>query len=103
MRVLVIDDEPRWGKFCLELGYTVKKSIELEELKNTNFDVYIVSDRQPLVLFEVLKSLGKRFIIATSQPIARGAISAYRLSAACYIAKDFREEVIREKVEKVVY
>lgn len=105
-RILIIDDEPRWINFARDnLGTTfeVEVATDLEEalakLKKDRYDLIIASSRR----LDALEAIGKEFpekrvVVATGQPTTREAISIYRLGALDYFAKDFRREVVSDKI-----
>jgi DNA-binding NtrC family response regulator len=109
-RILIIDDEPRWISFAKDnLGTTfeVEVATDLEEaltkLKKDRYDLIIASSRRVDVLEAISKKFPeKRVVVATGQPTTREAISIYRLGALDYFAKDFRREVVSEKVREAI-
>jgi DNA-binding response OmpR family regulator len=97
--ILVIDNEPRWAAFCAGLGYATVNSLEPNNIGD--YDLYIVSDWQPVTLLDALRDAGKRFVVASNKRTARGAIEAYRQGAADYMTKDFRASVVRNRVSRL--
>lgn len=94
MKILLVDDEPRWIEFIKSVfnGFvTVADSV-----KDKGYDLVILSSR----MTDKIKDIKDDFIIATGQPTTQEAIKSFRLGAKDYITKDFREEIILEKVKR---
>ena len=106
-RILIIDDEPKWldftqddlgAMFDVEIAKTFEDALEKLGKKN-HFELIIVSSRCP----DVLKMLqeqhpDKHVVVATGQPTPREAIRMYRLGARDYFAKDFRRNILSQKI-----
>ncbi len=109
-RILIIDDEPRWLDFAKDdLGviFEVEVAANLEtaltKLKKNHYALIIASSRQLDILETIRKGYpDKRIIVATGQPTTREAINMYRLGALDYFPKDFRGEVVSEKVREAI-
>jgi DNA-binding NtrC family response regulator len=109
-RILIIDDEPRWIEFARsDLGklFEVEVATDLEtaldKLKRKHYDLIVTTSRRLEVLETISKEYPrKRVVVATGQPTTREAISMYRLGALDYFAKDFRSEVISEKINRAI-
>ncbi len=105
-RILIIDDEPRWINFARDnLGTTfeVEVATDLEEalakLKKDRYDLIIASSRRLDVLEAINEKFPeKRVVVATGQPTTREAITMYRFGVLDYFAKDFRREVVSDKI-----
>ncbi len=109
-RLLIIDDEPRWIQFAkgdLAATFEVDIATDLEEvldkLKNDGYDLLIASSRRQDVLAAISKDYpDKRVIVATGQPTTGEAISMYRFGILDYFAKDFRFEVVSQKILEAI-
>jgi DNA-binding NtrC family response regulator len=109
-RILIIDDEPRWldfardnlkAKFEVEVATNLKTA--LAKLQKDRYDLIIASSRH----LDALKAISaqypdKRFVVATGQPTTRESITMYRLGALDYFAKDFRREVVFQKIYEAI-
>jgi DNA-binding NtrC family response regulator len=75
----------------------------LAKLKKNRYDLIIASSRQQHVL-EVIRDVypKKRVVVATGQPTTREAINMYRLGALDYFPKDFRREVVSQKIHEAI-
>ncbi len=105
-RILIIDNEPKWIDFARDnLGMIFEVEVAtdlvsaLVKLKEERYELIIANSRY----LDVLKMINekypeKRVVVATGQPNTREAINAYRLGVFDYFAKDFRPEVISEKI-----
>lgn len=87
MVIYVLDDESRWVRF-LESNFTTTSIIGQADLIITS----------PLYA----KQCNNSFVVATGQPTTREAIDMYRLGALDYFAKDFRPEVVWEKLNGIL-
>jgi DNA-binding NarL/FixJ family response regulator len=75
----------------------------LAKLKKNRYDLIIASSRRLDVLEAINEKFPeKRVVVATGQPTTREAISIYRLGALGYFAKDFRREVMSEKIREAI-
>lgn len=109
-RILIIDDEPRWMEFAqddLGMIFEVEVATDLEtartKLKNNRYALIIASSRRLDVLEAVRKEYPqKRIVVATGQPTTREAINMYRLGALDYFAKDFRRDVVSQKIRDAI-
>jgi DNA-binding NtrC family response regulator len=110
IRILIIDDEPKWMQFARDdLGATfeVEVAIDLKtalaKLKENRYELIIASSRRLDVLEAIRKEYPqKRIVVATGQPTTREAISMYRLGVLDYFAKDFRREVVTQKIYEAI-
>jgi DNA-binding NtrC family response regulator len=109
-RILIIDDEPRWIDFAsrdLGAAFKVEVATDLEtaraRLKKNRYDLIIASSRRLDVLQAISQEYPKKkVVVATAQPDTREAITMYRLGALDYFAKDFRREVVSEKIREAI-
>lgn len=109
-RILIIDDEPGWLDFTRDdLGTTFEIEIAtdletaLAKLEEDRYDLVIASSRR----LDVLEAINERFpekrvVVATGQPTTREAITVYRFGVLDYFAKDFRREVVSEKIQNAI-
>ena len=109
-RILVVDDEPRWLDFArddLGAAFEVEVATDLEtalaKLKKNLYDLVIASSGRLNILEAITNQFPrKRLVVATGQPTTREAITMYRLGAMDYFAKDFRSEVVSEKIHEAL-
>jgi len=109
-RILIIDDEPRWLDFTkdnLGTAFEIEVATDLEtalaKLKENNYDLIIASSRWLDVLQAIsLDYPEERVVVATGQPTTREAITVYRFGVLDYFAKDFRREVVSEKIQEAI-
>jgi DNA-binding NtrC family response regulator len=109
-RILIIDDEPKWMQFArddLGASFEVEVATDLEtalaKLKETRYDLIIASSRRLHVLETIRAAFPeKRMVVATGQPTTREAINIYRLGVLDYFAKDFRREVVSQKIREAI-
>jgi len=109
IRILIIDDEPRWIKFAIsdlgkfEIIVAPDAESALDELEKDQFDLVIASSRH-LDVLEVIaeKYSDKRVIVTTVRPTAQEALAAYRLGAIRYFPKSFGREDLSDRVEEII-
>ena len=109
-RILIIDDEPKWMQFArdnLGMAFEVEVAADLAtalaKLKENRYDLIIASSRRLDVLEAIRRAYPeKRMVVATGQPTTREAINMYRLGALDYFAKDFRREVVSQKIREAI-
>lgn len=109
MRILLIDDEPRWIDFArrdlesFEIVVAKNQEEALAELEQDRFHLVIASSRW-LGVLEVIreKYSDKRVMVATIKPTPREALTAYRSGAVDYIPKSFADRNLLEHVRKAV-
>lgn len=109
-RILIIDDEPRWidsARCSLGTTFEVEVATDLEEalakLKKDRYDLIVASSRRLDVLEAISKKFpAKRVVVATGQPTTREAITMYRFGVLDYFAKDFRREIVSDKVREAI-
>jgi DNA-binding NtrC family response regulator len=109
-RILIIDDEPGWLDFArdnlavaFEIEVATTLEMALDKLRKNRYDLIIASSRQMDILQVISeKHPEKRVVVATGQPTTREAIVMYRLGALDYFAKDFRREVVFEKIREAI-
>ena len=108
--ILVIDDEPRWVDFartdlCMDFEVEVATNLDmaLAKLKGNHYDLVIVSSRRLDVLESIKKEYPQeRVVVATGQETVREAIAIYRLGVLDYFVKDFRREVVSQKIHAAI-
>ncbi|MBI1881078.1 MAG: response regulator [Chloroflexi bacterium] len=109
-RILIIDDEPKWMQFArddLGTSFEVEVATDLEtaltKLKENRYQLIIASSRR-LDVLEAIRAAypEQRLVVATGQPTTREAINIYRLGALDYFAKDFRSEVLSQKIREAI-
>ncbi len=105
-RILIIDDEPRWISFIKnDLGTSFEVEVAnnlktvLTKLRENHYKLIITGSN----CLDILKAFNKKYpekrvVVATGQPSTDEAINAYRLGVFDYFPKDFRPEVISEKI-----
>jgi DNA-binding response OmpR family regulator len=109
IRILVIDDEPRWVEFAkndlskFEIIVAPDKKTALAELEANQFELVIASSRR-LDILEIIrkKYADKRVVVATVRPTTNEALAAYRLGAVRYIPKSFDPRDLFERVREVL-
>lgn len=109
IRILVIDDEPRWIEFAksdlskFEIVVAPDTETALAELEADQFDLVIASSRR-LDVLEVIaeKHSDKRVVVTTVQPTTQEALVAYRLGAMRYFAKSFGRQDLFNRIREVI-
>ena len=109
-RILVIDDEPGWLNFArddLGTAFEVEVATDLEtalaKLKKDLYDLIIAGSGRLNVLEAITKQFPRRrLVVATGQPTTGEAITMYRLGALDYFAKDFRRQVVSDKIHEAI-
>lgn len=109
-RILVIDDEPKWIKFAqCDLGskFEVDVATDLEtvirKLKHNRYDLIVASARYEAILKLMSEQYPhKPVIVATGQPTSGEAIKMYRLGVLDYFVKDFRPDIVSDKILEAV-
>lgn len=109
-RILIIDDEPKWITFAeddLGTAFTVEVATDLEtalaKLQADRYDLIIASSRRLDILEAIRKQYpGKRMVVVTGQPTTGEAIHMYRLGALDYFVKDFRRDVVAQKIREAI-
>ena len=93
--IIVIDDEPRWTQFCQKCGLEVAKDID--GIDPDRHRVVVISS----LMMDYVPELATAYniIVATGQSTTRERIKAFRLRAVDYFTKDFRKEVLLEKLK----
>ena len=109
IRILIIDDEPRWINFArsdlqkFEIVVAPDAETALAELEADWFDLVIASSRRLDVLQVIAdKYADKRVVVTTIQPTTQEALAAYRLGAMRYFAKSFAQEDLLNRVQEVI-
>jgi DNA-binding NtrC family response regulator len=109
IRILIIDNEPRWIEFAkkdldiFEIVVAKTAKDAFAELEKDMFDLVIASSRN-LKILEVIaeKYSDKRVVVTTIQPSTEEALQAYRLGAVRYFPKSFSESDLLKQVEDVI-
>jgi DNA-binding NtrC family response regulator len=109
IRILIIDDEPRWINFVrndlqkFEIVVAPDAETALAELEADLFDLVIASSRRLDVLQVIAaKYADKRVVVTTIQPTTQEALAAYRLGAMRYFAKSFAQEDLLNRVQEII-
>ena len=109
MRILLIDDEPRWIEFArrdlesFEIVVAASQAEAEAELEKDQFNLVIASSRWLNVLELIREKYAeKRVMVTTIQPTPEEALTAYRSGAVDYIPKSFANNDLLEHVKKVV-
>ena len=109
VRILIIDDEPRWIKFAksdlsrFEIDVAPDAKTALSKLEEATFDLVITSSKNLDALEKIAeRHKEKRVVVTTIQPNTQEALSAYRLGAVRYFAKSFRQEDLLNRVREVI-
>jgi DNA-binding NtrC family response regulator len=110
VRILIIDDEPRWIDFVkndlgtFEIVVAPDTEQALAELAADQFDLVIASSRRLDVLKIIAqKYSNKRVVVTTVQPTTQEALTAYRLGAIRYFAKSFSPRDLFSRVKEVIF
>ena len=111
IRILLIDDEPRWITFAqndlnedrFDIVVADNPATAIEELEEDQYDLVIASSRR-LDILEIIKQrfADKKVIITTVQPSVKEALASYRLGAKGYFAKSFGPSDLLNRVEEIV-
>lgn len=84
MKILAVDTEPGWLKFCAECGFDTSGHIK------GGYDVILLGSRMLSILATYQ---GKaQVIIASSSPSEGEAIEAYRHGAVNYVTKSWNRD-----------
>lgn len=109
IRILIIDNEPRWINFARsDLGgfeIVVAPDIDaaLKELEEDQFDLVIASSGYLAILEDISKRFSdKQVVVTTVKPNTQEALDAYRKGAKRYITKSFREQDLFNSVRELV-
>ena len=109
IRILVIDDEPRWIDFAknslLEFELVAVSSTDeaAKLLEKNRFALVIASSLHLEKLDELLGQYGERPLFVTSaEPTRKEARDAYRKGAKRYLPKTFDAGDLRANIEDVV-
>jgi DNA-binding NarL/FixJ family response regulator len=109
IRILIIDDEPRWIEFAkndlgnFEIVIAPNSDAALAELEDDQFDLVIASSRRLDVLETIAdKYSDKQVVVTTVRPTTQEALTAYRLGARRYFAKSFGPQDLFERVKEVL-
>lgn len=113
MRILIVDDEPRWVEFAKNdlkndlnrfvIDIAKDKTAALAELARHEYDLVIASSRRLDVLEEIRKQRAKkRVIVTTIQPTTTEARNAYSLGALRYFPKSFNPHDLLKRVKEVM-
>lgn len=109
IRILLIDDEPRWISFVtkdlepFEIVVAPDQTKAIEELEADDFDLIVASSHR----LDVLQIIAERFadkcvVVTTIRPTTQEALTAYRLGTKKYFAKSFeRQDLLAELVEVI--
>jgi DNA-binding NtrC family response regulator len=109
MRILIIDDEPRWidfaksdlGKFEIVVARDVTSA--LAELEADCFDLVIASSRRLDMLETIRRRFAdKRVVVTTIQPSTEEALTAYRLGAISYFPKSFGPRDLFNRIKETM-
>ena len=111
MRILIIDDEPRWIAFArddlevegFEIVVARDAKAAIAELEDDQFALVIASSRS-MDLLEVISReySDKKVVVTTVQPTTQEALAAYRLGAMRYFAKSFGQQDLFERIQELV-
>lgn len=110
MRILIIDDEPRWIEFVkgdldtFEIAVAVDVTDAMQQLEKDEFDLIIASSRRLDALEKIHQQYAKRqrVVVTTIRPTEDEALAAFRLGAMRYFAKSFKDEDLRTEVASVL-
>ena len=109
IRILSIDNEPRWIEFAKsDLGgfkITVAPDIDtaLAELEDDQFDLVIASSGYLKILEDISQRFSdKQVVVTTVKPNTQEALTAYRKGAVRYITKSFHEQDLLNNVRELV-
>lgn len=109
IRILIIDNEPRWIDFVkTDLGgfeIIVAPDIEtaIKELEKDQFHLVIASSGYLEILEEISRRFSdKQVVVTTVQPSTKEARDAYRKGAIRYITKSFRQKALLDDIKELV-
>jgi len=109
VRILIIDNEPRWLDFVkndlhkFEIVVAPDAETALKELKKDKFELVIASSNNLEVLETISKKYSdKRVVVTTVRPSTREARDAYRLGAIRYFPKSFNPKDLLNHVNDVI-
>jgi DNA-binding NtrC family response regulator len=109
LRILIIDNEPRWINFAkhnltsFEVVAVANAKKALTELKKKQFDLVIASSRQLNALETIREKYAKKpMIVTTVDPTSQEARTAYQLGARRYFTKSFNHKDLLEQIEGVI-
>ena len=109
IRILIIDNEPRWINFARsDLGgfeIVVAPDIDtaIKELEQDQFDLVIASSGYLATLEDISKRFAdKQVVVTTVKPSTQEALDAYRKGAKRYITKSFREQDLLKNIRELV-
>jgi DNA-binding response OmpR family regulator len=108
IRILIIDNEPRWIDFAKnDLGnfeIVVAPDIDtaVEEISKDGFHLVIASSGYLNLLEEISTRFNKQVIITTVKPSSQEALDAFNKGAAKYITKSFRQQALLNNILELV-
>jgi DNA-binding NtrC family response regulator len=109
IRILIIDDEPRWIDFVkqdldiFEIVVAQSEKEALERLKENMFALVIASSRHLKVLETISEKYSdKTVVVTTIKPSVEEAIEAYRLGAVRYFPKSFSQKDLLKQVKDII-
>jgi DNA-binding response OmpR family regulator len=109
VRILLIEDEPRWLEFAKNSlpGFEIIAVSDTDEavkaLSESQIDLVIASSLQLPDLKKIRQEYGdKPLFIISSEPTRGEARSAYLIGAKRYIPKTFDADNLREEIANVV-
>ena len=110
LRILIIDDEPRWISFAknnpkaVEVVPVPNAQQALEALRTGHFDLVIASSLQLEAIEKIRDRYGKEqpIVVTTVEPNNQEARSAYRLGARRYITKSFNYDDLFEQLKGII-
>ncbi len=110
IHILVIDEEQKWINFVknylgkiFDVQVATSSESALVALKKNRYDLIIASSHRSDLLQDVREKFpDERFVVVTGQPTTEEAIHMYRLGALDYFPKDFRTEIVTQKVFEAV-
>jgi DNA-binding NtrC family response regulator len=109
IRILIIDNEPRWIQFVkrdldlFEIVIAHNTDEACAELEKDDFELVVASANN----LDVLKTISekysdKRVVVTTIHPTTEEALDAYRLGAIRYFPKSFGQRDLLNKVQDVI-
>lgn len=110
IRILIIDNEPRWIDFAksdlqdrFEIVVAPDEESARRELEADQFDLVIASSGYLDILRLIAEEFSdKRVMVATVEPTTQEAIAVFSLGAVGYVPKSFGRSDLFNRVSEVV-
>lgn len=109
IRILIIDNEPRWLEFAqqdlitFEIVVAHNEQEAREQLEQDQFDL-VVANASSMDILELIAAQysEKKVVVTTVKPTTQEALRAYRSGALRYFSKSFGRQDLLKQVRDVL-